>query len=155
MPRAHNTTDSSREDVLAGFHFKVEVGGKVAGYFTEAAGIGSSNEVIEHKVVNEQGIEHIQKIPGRMTFEDITLKRGITSSLDIWEWRKQVEDGEVGKARTDGSIVMYDQELKEIARWNFENAWPAKVSGPSFNAGSADVGIEELVITHEHMYRES
>lgn len=154
MARKHNTTDTGREDPLASFHYKVEVGGKVAGYFTDVSGIGSENEVIEHKVVNESGIEHIQKIPGRIKYEDITLKRGITSSLDIWAWRQQVEDGAIADARMDGSIVMYDQQLKPVARWNFENAWPSKVSGPSFSSGSTEVGVEELVITHEHMYRE-
>lgn len=155
MPTKHNTTDTTREDPGAAFHYKIEVSGKIVGFFTDVSGIGSENEVIEHKVVNENGIEHIQKIPGRVKFEDISLKRGITSSMDIWQWRKQVEDGAIKDARKDGSIVMYNQALEEVARWNFENAWPVKVTGPSFSASSTEVGVEELVITHEHMYRES
>jgi phage tail-like protein len=138
---------------LVGFHFAVDIQGVIKGFFTECSGLGSEHELIEHKVVTEKGQEVVKKIPGRMKWEDITLKRGITSSMDIWDWRKQVEDGDVESARRDGSIVMFDQQLKEVARWNFERAWPLKVSGPSPKTDSNEIGVEELVITHEYIAR--
>ena len=140
---------------LVGFHFAVDIQGVIKGYFTECSGLGSEHEVIEHKIVTEQGQEVVKKIPGRLKWEDITLKRGITSSMDIWDWRKQVEDGEVEGARRDGSIIMFDQQLTEVARWNFERAWPLKVSGPSPKADSNEIGIEEMIITHEYITRVS
>jgi phage tail-like protein len=75
--------------------------------------------------------------------------------MDIWEWRKQVEDGDVESARRDGSIIMYDQQLQPVARWNFERAWPSKVSGPSVKSDSNEIGIEELTIAHEYIERAS
>jgi len=144
---------SSRTDPLVGFHFAIEIQGVVTGYFTECSGIGSEHEVIEHKVVDSRGRELIQKIPGRLKWESITLKRGITDNMDIWDWRQLVIDGKVDEARKNGSIVMFDQELQEKARWNFENAWPVKVSGPSVKTDSNEFGIEELVITHEGLTR--
>lgn len=141
-------------DPLVGFHYGIEVQGVVNGYFTECSGIGSENELIEHKVVDEKGRESIQKIPGRLKWQDVTLKRGITSNMDIWDWRDQIVQGKVDDARKNGSIVMFDQGGDEVARWNFENAWPLKVSGPSMKADSNEFGIEELVITHEGLYRE-
>ncbi|HEB65664.1 MAG TPA: phage tail protein [Chloroflexi bacterium] len=146
---------AKREDPLVGFHFAIDIQGAVTGYFTECSGIGSEHEVIEHKVINEQGQEVVMKIPGRMKWENITLKRGITSNMDIWDWRKQVEDGDVEGARRNGSIIMYNEELKEVARWNFERAWPVKVTGPQPKADSNEIGIEELVITHEYITRVS
>jgi phage tail-like protein len=145
--------DTNREDPLVGFHFAVEIQGAVTGYFTECSGLGSENEIIEHKVVNEKGVEVVMKIPGRLKWEDITLKRGITSSMDIWDWRKKVEEGKVSEARQDGSIVMYDQSLKEVARWNFFSAWPIKVSGPQPKSDSNEIGVEELGIAHEFIER--
>jgi len=141
-------------DPLVGFHYGIEVQGVVNGYFTECSGIGSENELIEHKVVDEKGRESIQKIPGRLKWQDVTLKRGITNNMDIWDWRDQIVEGKVDDARKNGSIVMFDQAGDEVARWNFENAWPLKVSGPSMKADSNEFGIEELVITHEGLYRE-
>lgn len=141
------------ENPLVGFHFAIDIQGVVKGFFTECSGLGSEHEVIEHKVVNEGAQEIVQKIPGRLKWENITLKRGITSNMDIWKWRKQVEDGDVKGARKNGSIIMFDQTLAEVARWNFERAWPVKVTGPQPKADSNEVGIEELTITHEYIAR--
>ena len=144
----------AERDPLVGFHYAIEVQGVVTGYFTECAGIGSEHQVIEHKIVDEKGRESIQKIPGRLKWQDVTLKRGITDNMDIWDWREDVVQGKVGDARRNGSIIMFNQSLEEVARWNFENAWPLKVSGPSMKADSNEFGIEELTITHEGLYRE-
>jgi phage tail-like protein len=144
---------ADREDPLVGFHWGIEISNVIKGYFTEVSGIGSENEVIELKAVNDKGQEVVIKQPGRLKWENITLKRGITSSMDIWDWRKQVEEGNVEKARKNGSIVMFNQQLKEVARWNFENAWPVKVTGPQPKSDSNELGIEELQITHEYIVR--
>jgi phage tail-like protein len=144
----------AQRDPLVGFHYAIEVQGVVTGYFTECSGVGSEHEVIEHKVVDEKGRELIQKIPGRLKWQDITLKRGITDNMDIWDWRDTVVQGKVEDARRNGSIVMFNQSLEEVARWNFQNAWPTKVSGPSMKSDSNEFGVEELVIAHEGLYRE-
>lgn len=152
MPTA---VDSGREDPLVSFHFKLDVQGAIKGYFTEVSGIGSETEIIESKVVNDSGVEVVMKVPGRLKWGDITLKRGITSSLDIWDWRKQVEQGDVMGARKNGTITMYDQSLSPVAEWYFENAWPSKVSGPTPKSDSNEVGVEELTIVHEYIVRQS
>ncbi len=144
---------AEREDPLVGFHFGVEVQGVITGYFTECSGLGSEQEIVEHKVITETGQEVVMKLPGRLKWENITLKRGITSSMDIWNWRKQVEDGNVDAARHNGSVIMYNQQLAPVARWNFENAWPVKVSGPQPKADSNEIGVEELTIAHEYIVR--
>ena len=142
-----------KTDPLVGFHYSIEVQGAVKGYFTECNGLGSEHEVIEHKVVDEKGRDIIQKIPGRMKWQDITLKRGITENKDIWDWRKKVEDGDMDGARKNGSIVMYDSAYQEVARWDFERAWPVKVTGPQMQSDSNAFGVEEMVITHEFLKR--
>ena len=93
---------ADRQDPLVGFHFGVEVSGVISGFFTECSGLGSEQEIIEHKVMSESGQEVVMKIPGRLKWSDITLKRGITSNMDMWNWRKMVEDGDVEGARRDG-----------------------------------------------------
>src|SRR5215510_11354582 len=92
-------------DPLVSFHFVLDLGGKATGYFTECSGLGSEHEVIEHKVVDSRGKDLVQKLPGRMKWQDISLKRGITKEMDIWQWRKMVEDGDVEGARRNGSII--------------------------------------------------
>ncbi len=140
-------------DPLAGYMFRLVLEGKITGYFTECGGIGSEHEVIEHKVVSESGEGIIQKIPGRMKWQDVSLKRGITDSMEVWAWRKQVEDGKMDKARQHCSIVMMDRNHEDCATWEFFSAWPSKVSGPSPKSDSNEFGIEEITIVHEGMTR--
>ncbi len=144
----------SYEDPLVGFHFQLSVGGGVIeGFFTECSGIGSEHEVIEHKVVSEGTKEIVMKIPGRLKWENVVLKRGITSTMDIWSWRKEIEDGNVDGNRYDGSIMMLDQSGSVVAQWDFLRAWPMKVSGPAPKADGNEIGVEEMTLTHEYIER--
>lgn len=144
-------------DPLVGFHFRLEVSGPVplTGYFAECAGIGSESEVVTTKVVDKKGIGAEMKQPGRLKWQDITLKRGITDNMEIWKWRQLIEEGQIMKARSNGSIVMMSQDYKDVARWDFVNAWPSKVTGPSVKADSNEIGVEEMVIVHEGLIRKA
>lgn len=139
-------------DPLVGFHFMLDVQGEVKGLFTEVGGLGSETEVVEHKV-SRDGIDFVQKIPGRLKWGDITLKRGITAEMDMWTWRAKVEKGDIVGSRKNGSIIMLDQTLSPIAQWDFTNAWPSKLSGPQLQSDSNAFGVEELTLVHEGIVR--
>jgi len=141
--------NGQQKDPLISAQFMVEFQGVIVGAFQECTGLGSENEVVEYKASGEKGEYVIRKIPGRMTWNNITLKRGITDAMDLWKWRRLVEQGKIDEARKNGSIVMFDQTGKEIARWNFINAWPCKLTGPSPNAENNEVAIEEIEIVVE------
>lgn len=143
-----------RVDPLVSVSFYVEVQGVFTGTFRGCTGLGSQSEVIENLAAGAGGVTHIYKIPGVTRWTNIVLKRGVTDSMDVWAWRKQVEDGKVSEARKNGSIIMYDQTNTEVARWNFENGWPSKISGPNLDASTNEIAIEELEIAHEKLVRE-
>jgi phage tail-like protein len=150
-----SSVDTSRQDPVVGYHFALDIQGTVKGYFTEVSGIGSETEVAEQKVVSEKGIQVVLKVPGRLKWGDITLKRGLTADMELWKWRKMVEDGDVKGARKNGSIIMFDQALKPVAQWDFKNAWPSKISGPNPKSDSNELQVEELTIVHEYIMRKS
>ena len=141
------------EDPLVSFHYKVDIGGMVVGYFTECSGLDLEYEGAELKIVSDKGVPVTVQQPGRVKFTDITLKRGITDSLDIWDWRKLVEDGKIAEARVNGSIVLCKQDTTPVTQWNFERGWPSKVSGPKPKSDSNEIGVEEIVIVHEYIER--
>ena|SRR3990172_10029863 len=146
--------NGQRNDPLGGFLFMVDVKPWLKGAFRECAGLGSESEVAEYFDCGDKGQVGYYKCPGRLKWETIVLKRGITDSMDAWKWRKKVEEGKVDEARADGSIVMYHPDKGEVARWNFNRGWPTKLTGPSLNANSNDIGIEELSIVHEGLIRD-
>lgn len=131
--------------------FLLEMSNGITGYFNWASGFGSVNEIVEHKVVTKDGVEVVRKIPGRLKWEDITLKRGITSNLEMWKWRKMVEDGALEKARSDGSVYVLDRKMQPVAQWDFKNAWPSAITGPV--RSEEGIGLEEITIVHEYLER--
>lgn len=142
-------------DPVAGFSFTLEVAGttKMVGYFQEVSGIGSEHEKIEHKVVDVNGHELVQMIPGRLKWNEVTLKRGLTADISFWDWRDLVVQGDMEKARANCSIIMYDRNYNAIVRWDFINAWPSKITGPSAKTDGNEFAVEELTLVHEGMKR--
>ncbi len=138
-----------QKDPLVSAWFGLEFQGVVTGAFRECTGLGSENEVVEYKASAAKGEMVIKKVPGRLKWNNITLKRGITDTMDMWKWRKLVEQGDMTAARKNGTVTMFNQKNEPIAKWDFVNAWPSKLTGPSANAANNEVAIEELEITHE------
>lgn len=137
-----------RIDPFRNFNFLVELDGDLVAEasFTECTGLGSTTEIIETREGGDNTT--VRKLPGKTTFTDITLKRGLTTSKKLWEWRQQIVEGNI--VRHNGSIVVFDvANHTEVARWNFFNAWPTRWEGPAFNAKGNDVAIDTFVLAHE------
>jgi phage tail-like protein len=111
----------AKEDPLVSTWFGVEFQGSVVGAFRECTGMGSEQEVVEYKASGSKGESVIHKVPGRLKWNNIVLKRGITDAMDMWKWRGQVEKGQIDDARKNGSIVMFNQKGEEVARWDRTN----------------------------------
>lgn len=115
------------EDPLITFNFGLEVTGVLSGFFTHVSGLSSETETVDHKVVTATGQGIVQMEPGRLKWNPVTLKRGVTSNLDIWDWRQKVVDGKMADARKAASIIAYSPDGKAVARWDMDRAWPSKV----------------------------
>ena len=143
----------ARMDPLNATMFALSILKGGQGTFRECSGLGSESEMIEHRAATSDGKIIVYKIPGNLKWETVVLKRGVTDDMAIWDWRKKVEEGDVTGARTDVTITLYNQAHDAVAEWTCDNAWPVKVSGPSFNAGGNDLAVEELHLAHEGMRR--
>jgi phage tail-like protein len=143
-------------DPFVSFHFAVTIPGLGdIGYFTEVSGLEMKIPATKSVVVNAKGQRILRQLPGDgVEYGDIVLKRAVTTNTKIWDWRKQVEEGAIEKARCDGTIEMLDMSGKTVAAWNFTHGWPIKVSGPALTAQSDDVSIEEVTIAHEGLKRD-
>jgi len=136
-------------DPYRGFNFLVEIDGITHAGFQEVDGLDSSTDTIDYREGNDP--LHFRKLPGLNKHSAITLKRGITDSDQLWQWRRTVIEG--APQRKNGSIILRDTTGAERVRWNFLNAWPSKWTGPALNAANSAVAIESLEITHEELSR--
>lgn len=139
----------NRVDPYRGFNFLVELDGITRAGFRECSGLDTSTDLVEYR----EGADptHKRKLTGLSTFSNITLKWGITDSDELWRWRQTVVDGRA--ERKNGSIILLDEAGNEKVRWNFLNAWPAKWTGPTFNATETAVAVETLELAHEELKR--
>jgi phage tail-like protein len=140
-------------DLMTTFSFVIEIHGVELASFRKCSGVESETETIEYKEATKEGQMIIRKVPGAMKWSDITFERRVDSSTALWEWRKEVEDGDVDAARRDGSIVIKDSKKQEVARWNFVHGWPSKWTGAELDAGGNEVATEKITITHEGLSR--
>jgi len=137
------------EDAIGNYAFQIEVDKMTIAQFKEVSGLTAEIQVIEHRENKPKGIPIVKKLPGARKWGDLVLKRGKTDSADFWKWIKEVQDGKIDSARRNASIVLYDFELGEKARFNITNAWPSKVNIGNLQAGGSEVVIEECTIVHE------
>lgn len=142
-----------RVDPYRQFRFRVEIDGIKQAGFSECTFADTSTDPIEYREGNEPPI--FRKLSGLTKYGNITLKWGITDSLDLYKWRQQIIDKGAEGARKNMAIVLIDEAGKDKARWNIFQAWPIKYDPADFNAKTNDVAIETLEIAHEGFTRAS
>jgi phage tail-like protein len=140
---------AQRVDPYKNFRFLVEIDGIVQAGFSECSGFGSNLEVIEYREGGETAT--VRKLPGKVSYPDITLKWGVTDSRELYDWHRAAVNGEI--QRKNGSVILQDDRGQEKTRWNFLNAWPSKYDGPDFNAKGNDLAIDTLTVSCEKVER--
>jgi len=136
---------ANRNDPFGAFNFLVEIDGVTTTSFSEVSGLDAEIEPIEYRTGDEDTT--VRKIPGLRKYSNITLKRGFTTDLSLWNWMKQGLGGKVMRANM--SITLLDGARQPVLRWNVREAWPCKWEGPDLNAKGNDIAIETLEICHE------
>ena len=143
-----------RDRPYAQFNFLVDLGtgstsGPQAG-FRECSEIGMTLDVIEYRNGNEKAND-VRKLTGLARYPDVTLKRGVIGSLDLYDWINDVRNGNQAAFRTVTIQLMNEDHTSVVQAWKLFRARPVRhVTGP-FNAQCSDVAIEELTLAYERL----
>jgi len=135
------------------FNFLVNLNGPQGpetplGGFSDVSGIGVEITMAEYRNGNEKE-NHVRKVAGIHKVADVTLKRGIVNSQDLWDWLKETQRNGPAAKRTV-VITLLDEAGKSVEAWTLLNVVPMKYTGPTLAAkGGGDVAIEELVLSAE------
>jgi phage tail-like protein len=109
-----------------------------------------SVDVIEYRNGNEKE-NSVRKITGLNKATDVTLKRGVIGSLDLYQWLDDIRNGDQNAMRTVLIHLMSEDHTTVVQTWRLLRARIVKhVSGP-FNAKGTDVAMEELVLAYERL----
>ena len=140
-----------RKDPYRNFKFRVEIEGIQVAGFADATIPDSTTKSVDYREGTD--LPHQRKLSGLTEYASITLKKGITDSMDLYNWKKQVEDTGAINARKSISLILVDEEGNDKAQWNILEAWPTKYDPSDFSAKANDVVIETLEIVHEGVTR--
>jgi phage tail-like protein len=125
------------------------------GKFAECSGLELDTDVREYlEGGRNDGV--IRRV-GRVKLVPIVLKRGMFLQGDpgyantaLWDWLTGMVSGTLPIPRYDGTVsVTNPANTRETARWVFLRGLPSRISGPSLNAKTGEIAIEELQIAHE------
>src|ERR1051325_8361832 len=112
----------TRVDPLRGFNFLVELDGIAQASFQECSGLDASTDPVDYREGGDPN--HVRKLTGLNKYSAITLKRGITASDELWQWRQTVIDGKT--VRKNGSLVLRGETGGAQPRWEFFHTWASE-----------------------------
>jgi phage tail-like protein len=145
---------TERERPYSQFNFRVSWDGldenSVQAGFQEVSGLGMEITVAEYRAVNYNENAPI-KITGTVKTPDVTFKRGLIGSLDLYAWLNEVRNGAQDQLKTV-TIKLMSEDRADIAQeWVLTNARPMKYTGPTLTGTGTEVAVEELVMAAERI----
>jgi phage tail-like protein len=131
------------------FNFVVNFdGSELFGGFSDVSGLAMEITHAEYRAGNDP-VNHVRKVPGIHKVTDVTLKRGIVKTKDIWDWLDLTRTKGVAGKKTV-VVRLLDEERNPVQSWTLRGVTPMKYTGPTLAAkGGTDVAMEELVLSVE------
>jgi phage tail-like protein len=146
-----------RERPYVQFNFLVDLGtgntdGPEAG-FQEVSGIGMEVTVSEYRNGNEKE-NSVRKITGLNKSTDVTMKRGVIGSLNLYQWLNDIRNGSPDALRNITVQLQNEDHTSVVQTWKLIRARIIKHTSGPMNAKGTDVAMEELVIAYERLEME-
>jgi phage tail-like protein len=131
--------------------FMFTVDGVEIGVFREVSGLELQISTQDIPEGGQNGYVH--KLPGRITWPNITFKKGLTQADNLFAWINEVSgDGFARNSnaltRKTGAIAVVDHDGSPLRSWNLIDVFPVRWSGPSFSTDNQSPLEESLEITH-------
>lgn len=117
-----------------------------SGAFAECTGLEAT---MEPKVIKAGGSNYgpAQRV-GQVSFATVVLKRGMTTTRDLWKWFQLVAGGAYAY-RLSAEITMQNPAGEPVLTWKLARALAVKFKAADLNARGTEVGVEELHLAHE------
>ena len=142
---------TQRDNPYANFNFVVEIDGVEVGAFSEVDLPEAAIETIEYRDGTDPS-SGARKLPGRVKYTNVVLKRGLSGRTDLWDWFKAARDGTL--QRRNVAIVLLDEARKPVQRWLLRDAWPVRYAFSRLEGRGNEVVIETLELAYEGLETE-
>jgi phage tail-like protein len=144
-----------RDNPYGAFNYIVALGGtqgdgaegSIVGGFSDVSGLGYEVSYSDYRNGNEL-VNTVRHVPNSFKNDEITLKRGLVGSDDLFVWLRTVREGTADPRNV--TITLLDEARQPVAQFKLINAQPKKWTGPTLAAkGGGEVAMEELHLVHE------
>lgn len=139
------------------FNFHVNLGDGVTNTpqagFQEVSGIGMEVTITEYRPGN-YAFNNVIKTAGLNKATDVTMKRGVIGSLDLYKWLDEVRNGASNGLRNVTVELKSEDRTQTVQTWRLINARIMKHTSGPFNAKGTDVAMEELTLSYERLEME-
>ena len=141
----------ARHDPYRKFRFRVEVDNLATMAFSEVHVGATTTDVVEYREGTDA--PHVRKLSGLTRYGNVTLKRGVTSSLDLSDWQREIAAGQIASKRRTVAIIVQDESGADQARFVVRDAWPIRYEVGPLDAKGNEVLIELLELANEGIER--
>ncbi len=144
-----------RDNPYGAFNYVVALGGRqgdgtegsIIGGFSDVSGLGVEISYSEYRNGSDR-FNTVRKVPNTHKLDEVTLKRGLVGSDDLFAWLNTVRQGTADPRQV--TVTLLDEARQPVATWVLTNAQPKKWVGPTLAAkGGGEVAMEEIHIVHE------
>lgn len=143
-----------RERPYSRSNFLVDLGSGevdgVEGGFSEVQIPEGRLEAVAYRSGNEKTNEPRQ-LPGRLSHENLVLKRGVIGSLNLYEWWREVRDGRRDAMRTVTVQLLSEDRAGPVLTWRFRNAWPVRYGFEPLSTVDCGPAVEFIELAFEGM----
>lgn len=141
------STQTIRTDYpLPVYNYRVEIEGETVA-FSEVSGLSIGYEVTTYKESPTSGVAgpRTMHMPAQSTPPTITMKKGLVRAKSLkalYRWIQTIETNLIEKRNI--FVRLCDEKGTPVISWKVVNAFPTKLTAPTFDAKSNDVAIETL-----------
>jgi len=142
-----------RDDPYGAFNFRVTIntqaGGEIMAGFSDVSGLSTEVTYADYRNGNDPA-NRPRKVALMYKAGDVTLKRGLVGSLDLYRWIDEARDGNLAARATVVIELLSEDRSATVMAWKLINARPSKYTAPTLAAkGGTEVAMEELAFVCE------
>jgi len=134
-----------RVDPYLDFRFLVEIEGVIAAGFAEVSGLEIEVETEDYEEGGRNDFIHTK--PGRASYANLELQKGLTESRELVGWISDVAAGRI--ERKNVFVFLQDSRGQPKWGWQCKQAYPVRYAGPDLQADQGEVAMETLELTHQ------
>jgi len=144
-------TERPNKNPYSAFNFTVTINGAVIAAFQEVSGLDSENTPIEYREGGDS-FNTVRKLPGIEKYPPAILKRGLTGTLLLLQWRQEVRDGSTAFPPVRNVVIQLQNEQHvPVFKWTLTNAWCTKLSYSALKGQSNELAIETMELAYDRL----